>query len=141
MRGDNPSPLLYQHLPKMSNGYINLSPARGEHNAINRKFNQKQKVEGTKMNKENLIANLHIICNEANSHDNGYQYQEKISEWESADGSKSRTYFSITEKRNGSKHFAKQDYGYYDNITGEYFPQKYASLSGKLHTYSGAELV
>lgn len=89
------------------------------------------------MNKELYIENLKKICDEANSHDNGYHYEMKINDWEK--GSKSRTYFAIVETRDSSKHYAKQDYGYFDNVNGEYV-ESANSLDGALFTFSGALL-
>ena len=37
---------------------------------------------------------------------------------------KDRTYFSIVETCEGTKHYVKRDYGYFDNINGEYVPGK-----------------
>lgn len=58
--------------------------------------------------------------------------------WEKGD--KSRTYFAIVEKSvdyKVSKHYKKKSYGYIDNTTGEYYPEKYGDLRDNF-TFSGA---
>lgn len=76
--------------------------------------------------KEQLIERLNAIVDEKNSHDNGYHYEAVVNEWENY--GKSRTYFSIIETRDHSKHCNETRYGYFDNKTEEYFPAKYAKL-------------
>ena len=61
-----------------------------------------------------------------NSHDNGYHYKAVVNDWKNY--GKSRTYFSIIETRDHSKHYAKTEYGYLDNQTGEYVRAKYSTL-------------
>lgn len=77
--------------------------------------------------KEQLIENINTIAAEANSHNNGYHYNVKINDW--ANYGKNRTYFSIVETRDCSKHCKEKKYGFIDNLTGEYFPEKYADLT------------
>lgn len=74
-----------------------------------------------------LIAKLREIVAEKNSHDNGYHYEEVVRDWENY--GKSRTYFSFIETRDHSKHYAKTEFGYLDNKTGEYVRAKYATLA------------
>lgn len=77
--------------------------------------------------KQQLINKLNEIVDEKNSHDNGYHYKAVVSNWENY--GKSRTYFSIIETRDHSKHYAKTEYGYLDNQTDEYIRAKYATLA------------
>lgn len=83
------------------------------------------------MKKTEIIARLNAIADLANSHDNGYHYEVKISEW--VKYGKDRTYFSIIETRDNSKHYVKKDYGFYDNNAEEFVPGK-ASIG---YTFSG----
>ena len=83
------------------------------------------------MKKTEIIARLNAIADLANSYDNGYHYEVKISEW--VKYGKDRTYFSIIETRDNSKHYVKKDYGFYDNNAEEFVPGK-ASID---YTFSG----
>ena len=83
------------------------------------------------MKKTEVIARLNAIADLANSYDNGYHYEVKISEW--VKYGKDRTYFSIIETRDNSKHYVKKDYGFYDNNAEEFVPGK-ASID---YTFSG----
>lgn len=83
------------------------------------------------MKKTEIIARLNAIADLANSYDNGYHYEVKISEW--VKYGKDRTYFSIIETRDSSKHYVKKDYGFYDNNAEEFVPGK-ASID---YTFSG----
>lgn len=83
------------------------------------------------MKKAEIIARLNAIADLANSYDNGYHYEVKISEW--VKYGKDRTYFSIIETRGNSKHYVKKDYGFYDNNAEEFVPGK-ASID---YTFSG----
>lgn len=74
------------------------------------------------MKKTEVIARLNAIADLANSYDNGYHYEVKISEW--VKYGKDRTYFSIIETRDNSKHYVKKDYGFYDNNAEEFVPGK-----------------
>lgn len=87
--------------------------------------------------KQQLIRKLEAIAEEAGSHDNGYHYEVSVRDWENY--GKSRTYFAIYETRDGSRHSKKADYGYFDNQSGKYFPQKYGDLT-KDYTFSGASM-
>lgn len=74
------------------------------------------------MTKNEVINRLNAIANEANSHDNGYHYEVITNEW--VKYGKNRTYFSIVETRDNSKHYVKKDYGFYDNNADEYVAGK-----------------
>lgn len=78
------------------------------------------------MTKANLIDRLNAIAAEANAHNNGFHTEAVARDWENY--GKSRTYFSLVETRDNSKHCVKKDYGYIDNQTGKYFPHKYNTL-------------
>lgn len=83
------------------------------------------------MKKTEVIERINAIADLANSYDNGYHYEVKISEW--VKYGKDRTYFSIIETRDNSKHYVKKDYGFYDNNAEEFVPGK-ASID---YTFSG----
>lgn len=85
------------------------------------------------MKKEELAARLNTII-EKSTRDNGYHYEAVIKDWENY--GKSRTYYSIIETRDGSKHYKVKKYGYYDNIKNEYVPEKYGDLR-KDYTFGG----
>lgn len=87
--------------------------------------------------KAQLIAKLEVIATEANSHDNGYHYNVYMKDW--ANYGKSRTYFSIYETRDNSRHNKKISYGYFDNQGEKYVPEKYGDLT-KNFTVSGAAM-
>ena len=74
------------------------------------------------MTKIEVITRLNAIADEANSHDNGYHYEVVARDW--ANYGKNRTYFSIVETRDNSKHYVKKDYGFYDNNADEYVAGK-----------------
>lgn len=78
------------------------------------------------MKKEMIIARLNKVAEFGGCQ--GYHYTVKINEWNKY--GKSRTYFSIVETRERTKHFKEKKYGYFDNQTGEYVPDKYGDLSG-----------
>lgn len=78
------------------------------------------------MTRQGLINKLNEIVMENNSHDNGYHYEAVVKDWENY--GKSRTYFSIIETRDHSKHYVTARYGYIDNQTGVYYPAIYANL-------------
>lgn len=83
------------------------------------------------MTKKEVIDRIIAIADLANSYDNGYHYEVKINEW--VKYGKDRTYFSIVETRDNSKHYVKKDYGYYDNNADEFVAGK-ASID---YTFSG----
>ena len=83
------------------------------------------------MTKNDIIKRINAIADLANSYDNGYHYEVKTSEW--IKYGKDRTYFSIVETRDNSKHYVKKDYGYFDNNAEEFVPGK-ASID---YTFSG----
>jgi hypothetical protein len=88
------------------------------------------------MTKADAVANLNKIFSDVSSNDNGYEYKMNVNDW--TNGNKSRTYFSIVETREGSKHYAKKDYGYFDNVSNEYVAGS-SHLDGTLFTFSGAK--
>lgn len=90
-----------------------------------------------KSSKVRLIARLEELAAEAGSHDNGYHYKTYVRDWENY--GRSRTYFSIYETRDHSKHNKKISYGYFDNQTQEYVPEKYNDLT-KNFTVSGVAM-
>lgn len=78
-----------------------------------------------------------------------YEYQIKTNDFERennglptellVNGSRifvSRTYFSIIETRDNSKHYKEKKFGYIDNLSGEYVPNKYGDLT-KNYTFGG----
>lgn len=87
--------------------------------------------------KAQLIAKLEALATEAGSYDNGYHYTVSVRDWENY--GKSRTYFSIYETRDNSRHNKKLDYGYFDNQVEKYYPAKYADLT-KNYTVSGVAM-
>ena len=74
------------------------------------------------MTQQEIITRLNAIADEANSHDNGYHYEVVARDW--ANYGKDRTYFTIVETRDNSKHYVKKDYGFYDNNADEYVSGK-----------------
>lgn len=86
------------------------------------------------MTKAELMEKVNAIAAEANSHDNGYHYEVVAKDWENY--GKNRTYISIVETRDNSKHYNKKEYGYYDNVACEYVEGK-----GNLnYTFSGCRM-
>lgn len=85
------------------------------------------------MTKKEIIGRINAIADLANSYNNGYHDEVKISEW--VNYGKDRTYFSIIETRDNSKHYVKKDYGFYDNNADEFVAGK-ASID---YTFSGAK--
>lgn len=83
----------------------------------------KEAKEMAKTLRDELIEKLEAIVEEKNSHDNGYHYELSVNDWKNY--GKSRTYLSIIETRDNSKHYVKSDYGYVDNKSNEYVPHKY----------------
>ena len=77
------------------------------------------------MTKNDIIKRINAIADLANSYDNGYHYEVKTSEW--IKYGKDRTYFSIVETRDNSKHYVKKDYGYFDNNAEEFVPGNFYS--------------
>ena len=86
------------------------------------------------MLKEEAIKRLEVIANA--SQNAVYDYTVKANDWEKY--GKSRTYFSIVETRKdgASKHYSEKKYGFLDNITGEYKPEKYGDMT-KDYTFGG----
>lgn len=89
------------------------------------------------LNKNDYIERIKKI--ESASQVDGYERKAVISDWNNY--GKSRTYFSIVETRENSKHYAKKDYGYYDNAADKYIAGK-SSLDGDFaYDFGGNEKV
>ncbi len=81
------------------------------------------------MTKEMIIENLNKIYEASLKPGTGYNYDINEKEWILKDDvtgevKKSRTYLSIVETRDGSKHYAKKDFGFWDNINNKYVAGK-----------------
>lgn len=80
------------------------------------------------MTKLEAIKRLGTIVK--HSTNSNYHYEVKANDWQKIDDKnggailKHRTYFSIVETREHSKHHAEREYGYMDMLTGEYYPGK-----------------
>lgn len=81
----------------------------------------------TMSKRDEMIAKLEALVAENNSHDNGYHYKAIVSDWENY--GKNRTYLSYVETRDHSKHNVIKKFGYVDNATNEYVPEKYGKLA------------
>lgn len=86
------------------------------------------------MNKNECIARLTAIISASAFGD--YTLEISANDWQKGD--KDRTYFAIIETSKISKHYKKKTYGFLDNVTGEYFPDKYGDLRNNF-TFSGAK--
>lgn len=84
------------------------------------------------MDKHELMERANTIIKHSASE--GYEYCIKANEWQKGD--KHRTYFCIVEMRNGKSYREKQ-YGYLDNVSGEYIPAKYGDLT-KNYDFGGS---
>lgn len=82
--------------------------------------------------REKVVAEIESIVETAKCE--GWNYTINVNDWEKC--GKSRTYFSVIETRNNSKHWAKYDFGFIDNLTDEYKAGKMDAF-GK-YTLSGA---
>ena len=71
------------------------------------------------MTKDYAVKRLQTIVNHSGD---AYDYEIKVRNWENY--GKSRTYLSIVETSKTSKHYVERKYGYIDNQTGEYIPEK-----------------
>lgn len=71
------------------------------------------------MTKDYAVERLQTIVNHSGDM---YDYEIKVRNWENY--GKSRTYLSIVETSKNSKHYVERKYGYIDNQTGEYIPDK-----------------
>lgn len=71
------------------------------------------------MTKDYAVKRLQTIVNHSGD---AYDYEIKVRNWENY--GKSRTYLSIVETSKTSKHYVERKYGYIDNQTGEYVPEK-----------------
>lgn len=72
------------------------------------------------MTKIYAIKRLETIVK--HSEGGNYHYEVVANDWEGY--GKNRTYLSIIETRDNSKHHVERKYGYIDNISGEYVPGK-----------------
>lgn len=72
--------------------------------------------------KAEIVARLEKIVAIGNEPKNGYHYTLSSKDW--ANYGKNRTYFEIIETREGTRHYKKGNYGYFDNLANEYFPVK-----------------
>ena len=83
-------------------------------------------VKGTVMTvKEKVIARLNEIVERTNNRYDTYNYTVSVKEWNNY--GKSRTYISVNEyrmKSKGFKYYQKLDFGYIDNKTNEYVPNR-----------------
>ncbi|MCC8047320.1 MAG: hypothetical protein LIP12_17840 [Clostridiales bacterium] len=70
------------------------------------------------MTKEDAIKRLEVIMEHSKS--DLYHHEVKATDWEKY--GKNRTYLSIVETKSGTTHYKKFDYGFIDNLTGEYHP-------------------
>lgn len=84
------------------------------------------------MTKIYAIKRLETIVK--HSEGGNYHYEVVASDWEGY--GKKRTYLSIVETRENSKHRAERKYGYIDNISGEYVPD--TNDLEKNFTFSGS---
>ncbi|MBS6954617.1 MAG: hypothetical protein KH230_15460 [Enterocloster asparagiformis] len=80
----------------------------------------KKAWEEAKDMKEQLIAAMENLADMAACE--GWNYKVYSRDWQKY--GKNRTYFSIYETRNCSKHNREYECGYYDNINGVYVPGK-----------------
>ena len=95
-----------------------------------------KKEPEVKSGREHFAYRLELIA--AKSQGGRYVYETQVNDWKTPDGNKNRTYFAIVERHPNpkvSKHYAKKDYGYYDNIKKEYVPGK-GDLN-KSYTFGG----
>lgn len=89
------------------------------------------------MTKQNFIDRLNKIAEVSAAE--GWTYTVKLNDWENY--GKSRTFFSIVETRNNNKHYTEKKYGYYDNKSETYVPDKYGNLSSEiLFDFSGNKI-
>lgn len=86
------------------------------------------------MTKDYAVKRLQTIVNHSGD---AYDYEIKVRNWENY--GKSRTYLSIVETSKTSKHYVERKYGYIDNQTGEYIPEK-NDLNDNF-TFSGSRFV
>lgn len=67
--------------------------------------------------KDIIILRLHMAAGVASERCR-YDYKVYVKDWER--GGKSRTYMSVYETLNGTRHNIKIDCGYFDNVLNEY---------------------
>lgn len=71
----------------------------------------------------NLNAILAKIENIINHSADCYNYEIRTNVWEK--GGKNRTYITVIETTDRTKHYKKHDFGYIDNTNNEYCPGKW----------------
>lgn len=96
------------------------------------------KQPAQKSTREIMIERLETIVSNSTAK-NYCDFEVVANDWQK--GGKNRTYLAIVEKSNNykvSKHYAKKSYGYVDNVTGEYFADKYGDAREN-YTFGGAK--
>jgi hypothetical protein len=89
------------------------------------------------MTKLELIARLNAIADQSNTK-NGEEYTATAKEWTSDNG-KSRTYFKVS--RTWRNKYQSIDYGFYDNVTGEYTKGQRDLAANKVFDFGGNEQI
>lgn len=90
------------------------------------------------MTKKDIEARLNEI-NESNPGRPGYTREARINDWKNY--GKDRTYYSIVQTCENSKHYSEVKYGYYDNVADQYVPaSKTANLEAdSTYDFSGTK--
>lgn len=86
------------------------------------------------MTKIEILEKLNAIAEIGNASCNGYHYEVKANDWNNY--GKNRTYFSIVETRDFSKHNKEKKYGFYDNAADNYVGNE----NDFQYTFSGARI-
>lgn len=92
------------------------------------------------MTKTELINRANTIAENSTTYDY-CELKVVTKDWTTTDGSKNRTYFSIVERSKDSsvsKHYKEKKYGYIDNISGDYVPEKYGDLTAN-YSFNGSK--
>ncbi len=84
-----------------------------------------EEIKSKEITKAELINKLKYILDHSCKSDDCIYYC-KVRDWQNY--SHDRTYFSIVEKGKYSTKYINHQYGYYDNISGEYYPHRYGDL-------------
>jgi hypothetical protein len=84
--------------------------------------------------REEMIERINTIISASNRPED-YTLTAVVNDW--ANYGKNRTYISIVETRANSRHYAKREYGYIDNLTNAYVPGKCDARQN--YTFSGAK--
>lgn len=77
--------------------------------------------------KNTMIARANEIAAASKSIASSNTYKVTANDW--AKGGNDRTYISIVETTEGTRHYRKYDCGYVNNITGEYISGKNINLN------------